>query len=268
MAEDWIKVEKVTPGKPEVLGIASELGIHPVHAFGLCVRFWMWCDDQLLTGNAPRVTAATLDCFLGHEGLASALLKVGWLQVRSDSLEVPHFDRHLSTGAKKRASTRERVAKSRAKKKRDERNECNTQSVTASLSLSPSLSDCKSVSDQASLFNDFDQESAFEIFWKTYPCKNGKKEAQKAWQNAVKRLATGSDVETAAEKLRLAAVDYAAYLDGQSNPPKVKYAQGWLNSERYEDDYPALLSEVRKRESGIGSGQVFDENELSTLEGF
>jgi hypothetical protein len=39
MAGDWIKVEKATPAKPEVLSISEILGVHPVHAFGLCVKF-------------------------------------------------------------------------------------------------------------------------------------------------------------------------------------------------------------------------------------
>ena len=115
MAGDWIKVEKATLEKPEVLAISEMLGIHPVHAFGLCVKFWMWCDDQLSNGNAKSVTKVTLDYVIGHDGMTDALLKVDWLRDRSGSLEVPHFDRHLSEGAKNRALTKERVRKSKGK---------------------------------------------------------------------------------------------------------------------------------------------------------
>lgn len=52
MAGDWIKVEKATSRKPEVLRIAAALGVHPDHAFGLCFRFWCWCDDHLKSANA------------------------------------------------------------------------------------------------------------------------------------------------------------------------------------------------------------------------
>lgn len=106
MAWDWIKVEKATARKPEVLGIADALSIHPDHAFGLCIRFWFWCDDQMETGHAPGVTNVTLDSVFGHDGFTSALLSVGWLRVRNGSLEVPNFDRHLSESAKKRALSR------------------------------------------------------------------------------------------------------------------------------------------------------------------
>jgi len=115
MAGDWIKVEKATLEKPEVLAISQTLDIHPTHAFGLCVRFWMWCDDQLSNGNARGVTRVTLDYVIGQTGMTEALIKVGWLRDRSGSLEVPHFDRHLSESAKNRALTKERVKRSKKK---------------------------------------------------------------------------------------------------------------------------------------------------------
>lgn len=123
MAGDWIKVEKSTARKPEVLRIADILGIHPDHAFGLCVRFWQWCDDQLTDGHARGVTIVTLDSVFGHAGFVPALVEVGWLLARNGaasgspvgSLEVPHFDRHLSESAKNRALSGERKKKQRSK---------------------------------------------------------------------------------------------------------------------------------------------------------
>jgi hypothetical protein len=113
MAGDWIKVEKATARKPEVMAIADSLGVHIDHAFGLCVRFWSWCDDQMADGHANSVTNVTLDSAFGHDGFASALIKVGWLRVRNGSLEVPNFDRHLSESAKNRALSRSRKQKER-----------------------------------------------------------------------------------------------------------------------------------------------------------
>ncbi len=115
MAGDWIKVEKATPQKPEVMAIADELGIHVDHAFGLCFRFWSWCDDQMTDGHARRVTNVTLDAVFGHAGFATALVNVGWLRVREGSLEVPNFDRHLSESAKNRALSGSRKRKQRGK---------------------------------------------------------------------------------------------------------------------------------------------------------
>ena len=114
MAADWLKIEKTTPRKPEVLCIAQSLNIHPDQAFGICFRFWSWCDDNLETGNARGVTSVTLDALLNCDGFASALIEVSWLLVRNGSLEVPNYDRHLSENAKKRALSQERTKKSRS----------------------------------------------------------------------------------------------------------------------------------------------------------
>ena len=126
MAGDWIKIEKSTLKKPEVFRIAEQLGIHHAHAFGLCVEFWSWCDDQLTECNAKGVTEKFVDAIVSHCGFASALLSVGWLQVRSGSLVIPNFDRHLAESAKNRALTAKRVEKSR-------RYKCNGDSVTKAL---------------------------------------------------------------------------------------------------------------------------------------
>ena len=115
MAGDWIKVEKATPRKPEILRIAAALEIHPDHAFGLCFRFWSWCDDHLDSTNARGVSSALVDSIVERKGFAIAMIEVDWLRVNDGSLEIPNMDRHLSQTAKKRAVTAQRVAKHAAK---------------------------------------------------------------------------------------------------------------------------------------------------------
>lgn len=126
MAGDWIQMQKATAFKPEILRIATDLGCSVGDAFLLCFRFWCWCDDQLVDGNAPGVTPEMLDALLGRAGFCAALLKVDWLQVRSGSLVVPHFDRHLSESAKKRGLSGKRQAEFRSRKS-------NAHSVTSAL---------------------------------------------------------------------------------------------------------------------------------------
>ena len=116
MAGDWLKMEKVTVRKPEVLAIGAALGVHPDHAFGMCFRFWSWCDDHMIDGNARSVTDALVDALVERSGFASALISVGWLQARNGSLVVPNFDRHLSESAKKRSLSAQRVAKHKKRK--------------------------------------------------------------------------------------------------------------------------------------------------------
>lgn len=112
MAGDFIKVEKATARKPEVLRIAMLLQIHPDHAFGLCIRFWSWCDDNMSDGTAA-IDCPILDAVLGTPGFAQALIEVGWLKDRKKALEIPNFDRHLSQSAKVRCAATERKRKSR-----------------------------------------------------------------------------------------------------------------------------------------------------------
>lgn len=122
MALAWIKIEKATPRKPEILRLSEILQIHPDEAFGMCFRFWSWCDDQLKTGHAfvtkscdKSVTHVTLDRVIGHAGFASALEEVGWIEVEGGQITVPNFDRHLSQSAKNRADSAERQQKRRHK---------------------------------------------------------------------------------------------------------------------------------------------------------
>jgi len=123
MAGDWIKMEKATARKPEILMLADILQIHPDHAFGLCFRFWSWCDDQLVDRHATGVTNVTLDMVIGHAGFSAALVKVGWLEARTGSLAVPNFDRHLSDSAKNRAQSGKRKEKQRANVTKESRND-------------------------------------------------------------------------------------------------------------------------------------------------
>ena len=113
MAGDWIKVEKATIRKREVLQIAGQCGIHPDHALGMVVRWFAWCDDNVSDGVIKGMTP---DMFVTDfcDGFMEALSSVGWLRVRDGSLEVPNFDRHLSMSAKKRSDAQAR--KSRARK--------------------------------------------------------------------------------------------------------------------------------------------------------
>lgn len=132
MAGDWLKVEKDTPDKPEVLAIAERLSITPEEAFGRCFKVWRWADSQTTDGNARSVTEITLDRVAGLSGFAGALRQVGWLVVREGSLLIPNFDRHMGQSAKARALTAIRVSQSRKRK-------CNAETVTPSSLLSSSL---------------------------------------------------------------------------------------------------------------------------------
>ena len=137
MADFWIKVEKCTPDKPEILEMAADLGIEdPDTVMGKLIRVWSWFDSNSEKGHAPSVTIVLLDRLTGVRGFSEAMIKVGWMKKNSDgSIIVPHYDRHLGKGAKKRASDSERKRVQREKEKAlsaKSHGECHTESVTGS----------------------------------------------------------------------------------------------------------------------------------------
>ena len=114
MADFWIKIEKGTPDKPEILELASALGIpDPDTVTGKMIRVWAWFDSNSANGHAPSVTNVLLDRLTGVTGFTDALVTVGWLDKTDDGFLIPNFDRHLGKNAKKRALDTERKRKSR-----------------------------------------------------------------------------------------------------------------------------------------------------------
>lgn len=110
MASSWIKVEVITPDKPEIFQIAEILNIDPDAVLGKLVRIWAWADQQTVDGNAGSVTKGVLDRIAFITGFSDALIAVGWLAYDGNKLILPNFERHNGESSKKRALTNRRVA--------------------------------------------------------------------------------------------------------------------------------------------------------------
>jgi hypothetical protein len=131
MAGDWIKVQKDTPDKPEVLAIASRMNLDPDAVVGKLVRIWSWFDTHTVDGNALSVTYALLDRLAGVTGFAEQMAFVGWLNQDGHVLSLPNFEYHNGETAKKRALGKNRQDKHRSN---DESNaNSNAPSVTKAL---------------------------------------------------------------------------------------------------------------------------------------
>ena len=133
MAGDWIKIETVTPDKPEVFTMADVLGIDPDAVVGKLIRVWIWADQQTRDGNAPSVTLSLLNRISGVSGFADAMVAVGWLRKTDAGIEFYNFDRHNGETAKTRAMTAKRVQKHRADKTEEMKRKRNGESVTEAL---------------------------------------------------------------------------------------------------------------------------------------
>ena len=129
MAGDWIKLQKDTPDKPEVLAMAARLNLDPDAVVGKLIRVWSWFDTHTTNGNASCVTFALLDRITCVTGFAEQMALVGWLEQKGHDLTLPNFAYHNGETAKKRALTKNRVEKSRTYVNP----ECNASSVTKAL---------------------------------------------------------------------------------------------------------------------------------------
>lgn len=122
MASNWIKLEVITPDKPEIFRLAEILNIDPDAALGKVIRFWAWADQQMIDGNAEcnarGVTKSAIDRITFMAGFADALIQVGWLVESDGVLSLPNFERHNGKSSKKRAVTNERVTKIRELKRK------------------------------------------------------------------------------------------------------------------------------------------------------
>lgn len=94
------------------------------------------------------------------------------------------------------------------------------------------------------------REEAFDRFWKAYPKHGGSKKATLLnWQKAMKK---GVDPE----RVVAAATAYSEWLSNHPDPPKVKYAQGWLTEERWEVELPPYPTERKGTYSQQRQGEV------------
>jgi len=113
MAGDWIKMRTNIDTDWRVIQISAELNLPELHVVGCLWKLWTWADQHTVDGNAIRVTDVTLDRFTSVTGFANAMRSVGWLCGENGSLCFPNFSEHNGSTAKKRAETKERVAKHR-----------------------------------------------------------------------------------------------------------------------------------------------------------
>ena len=219
MAGDWLKVEKGTPEKPEVMAISHALQISLGDAFLCCFRVWRWADTHTVDGNAPRVTPAMINDIAHTPGFAQALIDVGWLHVREGALHLPNFDRHMGQSGKSRALTAKRVASHRAGQ--------STQNVTVSTLPEKRREEKKNKTPRSP---PADYSPDFLRFWEAYPKNAGKLPAFEVW------LRIGPD--PALQVVILAALERHKKSDQwvRDGGRYIPDARTWLRQQRWTDE--------------------------------
>lgn len=79
-----------------------------------------------------------------------------------------------------------------------------------------------------------DTDFSFAEFWQAYPIHEGRAAAKRNYDKALK--------VTTPEILLAGAVRYAQWLAALPDPPKTKWAQGWLTDRRWEDELAIPVS--------------------------
>jgi hypothetical protein len=115
MAGDWIKMRTDLIDDPAVISIGVAVNIGEDLVVGKLYRLWTWADKHTEDGNAVGVTENWVDRYLGVPNFAQAMQKAGWLDIKTDGIMFPRFDRHNGKSAKKRCLTAIRVAEHKNK---------------------------------------------------------------------------------------------------------------------------------------------------------
>jgi hypothetical protein len=221
MAGDWIKVQKDTPDKPEVLAVAARLGIDPDAVTGKLIRIWSWFDTHTTDGNALSVTFSFIDRMTGVTGFAEQVAMVGWLEQNGAMLTLPNFQNHNGETAKKRAQGKNRTEKHRSNA------ESNAPSVTKA---SPEKRR-----------EEKNTNTLFDVFWTAYPNKVGKDAAKRAFDRRKPDDELFGQMMNALENQKTS--DKWTKDNGQYIPNPAT----WLNQGRWKDEsesnsQPSLLA--------------------------
>ena len=113
----WIKWEKGLESDPRVIRMAREMkricnapGLNPVTLVcGALVRLWAYADSHARADDTLDLGSDELDELIGVPGFCS-IMPADWLrQVDDHTVELPNFQAHNGTEARRRALTQKRV---------------------------------------------------------------------------------------------------------------------------------------------------------------
>lgn len=108
MSGDWIKMRADLFTHPKVVRISSALKADTLRTVGGLMSVWCLFDAHSEDGSMIGYTCTTLDDHLRWPGFAAAMMAVGWLSESDESLDLPRFETHNGTSAKRRAQDADR----------------------------------------------------------------------------------------------------------------------------------------------------------------
>jgi hypothetical protein len=127
MAGDWIKMRGNLWDDPRVAKLSDLTNTNEAMVIGSLYWLWATADQHTEDGIMPDLSTRAIDRKTGLAGFASALISIGWLEVNGDGVQIPEFEKHNGTSAKKRLDNAKRVANFRANndENKQENGSCN-----------------------------------------------------------------------------------------------------------------------------------------------
>lgn len=115
MAGDWIKMRADLFAHPKVFSLAEHFAKDEMWVVGALFAFWAWADKHCVDGRVDGATSRLVDRATRVDGLAAALVSVGWLQLDDAGITIPNFGEHNGDSAKERSLKNQRQARWREK---------------------------------------------------------------------------------------------------------------------------------------------------------
>lgn len=116
MAGDWIKMRADLFAHPKVDALAERFGKDELWAVGALFSFWVWADKHCVDGRVDGATSRLIDRATRVDGLANALVAIGWLVIDDAGISIPDFGEHNGESAKERSQKNQRQARWRDRK--------------------------------------------------------------------------------------------------------------------------------------------------------
>ncbi len=113
MAGDWIKMRTELRTHPKVVRMSSATGSDKLRVVGGLHSTWCLFDVHSTDGKLEGYSPADIDEHLGFPGFAAAMIAVGWLAFDEKGLQMPDFESHNGSSAKRRAEDSARKASER-----------------------------------------------------------------------------------------------------------------------------------------------------------
>ncbi|WP_085678172.1 MULTISPECIES: Pyocin large subunit-like protein [unclassified Pseudomonas] len=228
MAGDWIKMRVDLQTHPKVFRMVSALRAERLRVIGGLHVAWSIFDTHSTDGVLHGYTTDAMDAVIGWPGFTQAMVDVEWAEIdEAGSLVMPRFDEHNGASAKRRANDSERKRESR--KANSVRN---SSAGDADKTRTREEKRREEKEQDQKTSSSGDDSDLFTRFWKLYPRRVGKANAEKAWS----KLKVDADLfERMASALAAWAISPDWMKDGGQFIP---HPATWLNGKRWDDELP------------------------------